>query len=164
MTPLGIEVFRIVTRARVGDAFSGDGARLYGGRWNPKGLRVVYTASTRSLAMLEMLVQDQPLRAEYVIIAASIPPRIRVDSIAASALPAQWRSPRQSEELRRIGTEWLERANTAVLRVPSAVVPQEGNYLLNPAHADFGKIKLGKPETFTPDHRLISRLGGVVDC
>jgi RES domain-containing protein len=163
VTPLGIEVFRIVTRARAADAFTGEGARRYGGRWNPKGLRVVYTASTRSLAMLEMLVQDQPLRAEYVIIAVRIPPSIRVDGVASSALPSDWRSPRQSEYLRRSGTEWLERADTAVLRVPSAVVPQESNYLLNPAHADFGKIKYGKPETFIPDDRLIARFGGVGD-
>lgn len=113
--------------------------------------------------MLEMLVQDQPLRAEYVIIAVRIPPSIRVDAVASSALPSHWRSPRQIEYLRRIGTEWLERANTAVLRAPSAVVPQESNYLLNPTHLNFGKIKLGKPDTFIPDDRLISRFGGVAD-
>ena len=113
--------------------------------------------------MLEMLVQDQPIRAEYLIIAARIPPRIRVDGVATTALPSHWRSPRQSEYLRRIGTEWLERADTAVLRVPSAVVPHESNYLLNPAHSDFHKIKLGKPKTFISDDRLISRFGEVAD-
>ncbi|MFM9888485.1 MAG: hypothetical protein ACKVQT_36130 [Burkholderiales bacterium] len=62
--------------------------------------------------MLEMLVLDQPLRAEYVSIAARIPARIRVDGIASTALPSQWPSVRQSEALRRVGTEWLERTNT----------------------------------------------------
>jgi RES domain-containing protein len=162
VTAFGIEVFRIVTRVRAADAFSGEGARLFGGRWNPKGASVVYTASNRSLAILEMLVQDQPLRAEYVIIAASIPKRIRIERILVSSLPDQWRTG-GNEQLRRLGSEWLRRANTAVLRVPSAVVPQESNYLLNPAHPDFDKIKIGKPEIVGTDHRLVSRRGGVVD-
>jgi RES domain-containing protein len=160
VTSSGVEVFRIVTRARAADAFSGEGARLYGGRWNPKGLRVVYTASARSLAILEMLVQDQPLRAEYVIIAAKIARGVRIESVPIAALPRHWRSAEQVEHLRRIGAEWLQRGSSAVLSVPSAVVPQEGNYLLNPVHADFAKIKLGKPEALVTDERLIARLGG----
>ena len=113
--------------------------------------------------MLEMLVQDEPLRAEYVIIAATVPPKIRIDDIALSALPSHWRSAEQSEYLRQIGGEWLERARTAVLRVTSAVVPQESNYLLNPTHPDFDKIKRGKAESLFTDDRLIARLGGQAD-
>lgn len=159
MKGAGLEVFRIVTRARAADAFSGEGARLYGGRWNSKGIRVVYTASARSLAMLEMLVQDQPLHAEYVIIPARVPSRVRVEQVATSVLPKDWRATGPNEALRELGEQWVRRSLSAVLRVPSAVVPQEHNYLLNPAHADFGKIKLGRAEALTTDPRLVARFG-----
>ena len=82
------------------DAFSGEGARLYGGRWNPKGIRVVYTASSRALAMLEMLAQDQPLRAHYTIIPAAIPASIKVERLALTKLPTDWAESNQNETLR----------------------------------------------------------------
>ena len=152
-----LEVFRIVTQRRVADAFSGEGARLYGGRWNPKGVPVVYSASTRSLAMLEMLVQDQPLRARYVIIAARIPLNLRIERIANSALPGEWSTPGRADELRAMGAQWITRAKSAVLCVPSAVVTSEFNYLLNPAHAEFARIGRTAAETLTTDRRLVER-------
>jgi RES domain-containing protein len=153
-----LEVFRIVTHKRVADAFSGEGARLYGGRWNPKGIPVVYTASTRSLAMLEMLVQDQPLRARYVVIAARIPLTVHIERIPTSSLPDDWSSRDRIDELRAMGAHWITRAKTAVLCVPSAVVPSEFNYLLNPAHAEFAKISRATAEPLTTDRRLIEKL------
>lgn len=153
-----LEVFRIVTLRRVADAFSGEGARLYGGRWNPKGVAVVYTASTRSLAMLEMLVQDQPLRAHYVVIAARIPLSVRIERVTISALPRDWSSPDRIDELRGRGADWIASAKTAVLCIPSAVVPSEFNYLLNPAHADFSRISRAGPEPLATDHRLLDKL------
>ena len=152
-----LDVFRIVTQRRAADAFSGEGARLYGGRWNPKGTPVVYTASTRSLAMLEMLVQDQPLRARYVVITAGIPLSVRIERVTISTLPRDWSAPGRIDELRRIGADWISRARTAVLRLPSAVVPSECNYLLNPAHADFARIRRGAAESLTTDHRLLEQ-------
>jgi RES domain-containing protein len=152
-----LEVFRIVTQRRVADAFSGEGARLYGGRWNPKGIPVVYTASTRSLAMLEMLVQDQPLRARYAVIAARIPLSVRIERVTISTLPSDWSSAGRIDELRGRGADWIARAKTAVLCVPSAVVPSEFNYLLNPAHADFARISRAGPEPLATDHRLLEK-------
>ena len=153
-----LEVFRIVTQRRVVDAFTGEGARLYGGRWNPKGIPVVYTASTRSLAMLEMLVQDQPLRARYVIIAARIPLNVRVERIATSVLPGDWAAPERVDELRVMGAHWITRAKSAVLCVPSAVVPNEFNFLLNPVHADFARISRAVAKSLTTDRRLVEKL------
>jgi RES domain-containing protein len=153
-----LAVFRIVTQRRAADAFSGEGARLYGGRWNPKGVPVVYTASTRSLAMLEMLVQDQPLRARYVIMPARIPFNVRIERIATAALPGDWSTPGRVDEMRAMGAQWVTRAKTAVLCVPSAVVPSECNYLLNPAHADFARISRAAAETLTTDQRLVEKL------
>ncbi len=106
-----------------------------------------------------MLVQDQPLRAEYVIIPARIPSRVRVEQVATSVLPKDWRATGPNETLREIGEQSVRRSLSAVLRVPSAVVPQEHNYLLNPAHVDFRKIKIGQAEALTTDQRLVARFG-----
>ena len=83
-----LSVWRITTAAFARSAFSGEGARLYGGRWNPKGVPIVYTAASQSLALLEMLVQDQPLRARYVIIEARIPGGLRMDRFRIDDLPS----------------------------------------------------------------------------
>ena len=140
------------------DAFSGEGARPYGGRWNPKGMQVVYTASSRALAILEMLIQDQPLRARYVIVAAKVPSTVRIERVAASALPADWANVQYSTELRAIGAHWLKCAKAAVLCVPSTVVASEYNHLLNPAHTEFSRIKQSRFEPLTTDHRLLQKL------
>jgi RES domain-containing protein len=150
-----LSVWRLVTARFAKSAFSGDGARLYGGRWNRKGVPLVYTAATQSLAMLEMLVQDEPLRARYVMIEARIPKGVKIDRVQADDLPADWRSIAARETLQAIGTEWARRCAAAVLAVPSAVIPDEINYLLNPLHRDFRWIKIGKPRKFETDLRLI---------
>ena len=153
-------VFRIVTPRHVADAFSGEGARLYGGRWNSKGVRIVYTASSRALAMLEMLAQDQPLRARYTIIPVTIPASIRIERVALTKLPIDWAESRQNDTLHAIGADWVKRGNAAVLCVPSVVVPSEFNYLLNPEHIDFKRIKIGKAEGIKTDSRLLQKIAG----
>ena len=136
-----------ITTARFADtAFSGEGARLYGGRWNPKGFQVVYTAESRSLALLEMLVQDDPLRARHVLIPAQLPDMVSVTELGVSDLPPDWRSLNTRDALQAIGRDWLEKGSSAVLTVPSAVVPAERNFLINPGHPDFAKIVIGEPE------------------
>lgn len=150
-----IRVFRIATPAHVVDAFSGEGARLFGGRWNPRGWSLVYTAATRSLALLEMLAQDQPLHARYAFIPAVLPAGVRMTRLGAAELPPQWRRPAARSRLQQLGREWLERGDSAVLSVPSAVLPQEQNFLLNPHHPHFARITVGKPEALDTDSRLL---------
>jgi RES domain-containing protein len=150
-----LTVWRLVTARFADSAFSGEGARLYGGRWNRKGIPLIYTAGSQSLAMLEMLVQDEPLRARYVMIPARIPKAVKIEHIDADKLPADWRNIAARRELQAIGDDWVKRQATTVLAVPSAVIPAETNYLLNPLHADFKKIEIGKPEPFITDLRLI---------
>lgn len=150
-------VWRLVTARFADTAFSGEGARLYGGRWNRKGQPVVYTAGSQSLAVLEMLVQDEPLRARYVMIPATLPKGLKMERIQVPNLPADWRDPAQREALRERGGEWLGRRSSAVLAVPSAVIPAETNYLLNPLHPAFARIQIGTPEVFATDPRLIRR-------
>jgi len=150
-----LSVWRITTAAFARSAFAGDGARLFGGRWNAKGVSMVYTAASQSLAMLEMLVQDQPLRARYMMIEARIPSAVTIDRVRVGDLPSDWREIGARERLQVIGAEWARKGTAAVLAVPSAIVPAESNYLLNPLHSDFKRIRIGKPSAVETDLRLI---------
>jgi RES domain-containing protein len=152
-----LTVWRLVTARFADSAFSGEGARLYGGRWNRKGVPMVYAAATQSLAMLEMLVQDEPLRAHYVVIPATVPKGLKIERIAPDQLPADWRDLSARESLQAIGSDWVKRQSSAVLAVPSAVIPTESNYLLNPQHPSFARIEIGKPQDFVTDLRLIKK-------
>ncbi len=147
-------VWRLVTARFADSAFSGEGARRYGGRWNRKGVPLVYTAGSQSLAMLEMLVQDQPLRARYVMIPAQIPSEVAIERVGLDRLPSNWRDLAALEELRAIGAAWATGLATAVLAVPSAVIPAETNYLLNPRHPAFAGIVIGAPQEVVTDLRL----------
>ncbi|MEN8167500.1 MAG: RES domain-containing protein [Pseudomonadota bacterium] len=148
-------VWRIVTARFIDTAFSGEGARRYGGRWNHKGVPMVYTTGSQSLAMLEMLVQDEPLRAHYFMIPAVIPPGLKIDHVSIDQLTTDWREHSALERLRAIGGEWATQLSSTVLAVPSAVVPAETNYLLNPKHPGFAKIAIDKPQELVTDLRLI---------
>lgn len=150
-------VWRITTARRARTAFGGEGARLYGGRWNPKGVPLVYCAESRALAMLEMLVQDEPLRARYVVIPATLPDGMAIERVDTAKLPSDWRTLRRVEDLRTIGVDWAASRRTVVLAVPSAVLPEETNYLLNPLHPEFKRLRIGKPRTLVTDVRLLRR-------
>ena len=152
-------VWRITTARFARTAFSGEGARLYGGRWNPKGWEVVYTAESQSLALLESISQDDPLRAHYVLIPAQLPSDLPETHIDAGQLPADWRTIGARDVLQAMGLAWLQSAQTAVLSAPSAVVPAERNYLLNPRHPDFARIVIGEPRSLQTDTRLLRNLG-----
>jgi RES domain-containing protein len=150
-----MQVFRITTPGFIAAAFSGEGARHYGGRWNPKGWPLIYTAATRSLALLEMLAQDQPLHARYVFVPAELRTQLRISRLSTGDLPRDWRKPAAWSRLQNLGRDWLERAETAVLAVPSAILPREENFLLNPRHVDFRRIRIGEAEPLDTDSRLL---------
>jgi len=152
-----VQVFRIVTRRHLAGAFSGEGARLHGGRWNPKGVATVYTAANRSLALLEMLVQDEPLRARYWIVPAEVPDALEIEHVDPAKLPTDWRE--RLDITRRIGSTWAERASTAVLAVPSTVLRAETNFVLNPRHPSFPRIRIGRPSELETDLRLLRKPG-----
>jgi len=147
-------VWRLLTARFAKTAFSGEGARLYGGRWNRKGVPMVYTAGSQSLAVLEMLVQDEPLRTRYVMIPVTLPKNLKIEGITSDQLPADWRNLGTREQLQAIGSDWAKRRSSAVLAVPSSVIPAETNYLLNPLHPSYAKIEIGEPQDFITDLRL----------
>lgn len=124
-------------------AFDGEGARRYGGRWNHLGVPAVYTAAHLSLAVLEVLVHvtlSEDLPTDLVAIPADLPDDLLIEHVRVGDLPRDWRRTPAPAALADRGTAWLSAARTAVLAVPSAVVPPETNYILNPAHPDFRRI------------------------
>lgn len=136
--------YRIVAPRWASSAFTGEGARKYGGRWNSPGRPAVYLAGSRALAALEMLVhlttpgsRSKP----YLIFEASIP-RSEIREADDARAP------------RGVGDEWLQTSRSLILRVPSVLIPQECNYVLNPEHPAASRIRVGKPVDFHFDPRL----------
>jgi RES domain-containing protein len=150
-----LTVWRITHRRWADSAFSGEGARLAGGRFNSVGVPVVYTSATRSLAMLEILVQvDQRSRLDdHVAIAATFDDG-HVEVADAGDLPEGWDNVPDTEVATAFGDAWQRGRRSLVLRVPSVIVPGEHNYLLNPEHADFAGVTIGAPAPVRFDPRL----------
>jgi len=153
-------VWRITTARFADRAFTGEGARRYGGRWNPQGWEMVYTAESPALALLELMVQDDPLRAHYVLLPATVPDDMACTTLTPTDLPANWRTLGQRPVLQALGQQWLQNGHSAVLQVPSAVLPIECNFLLNPCHSDFARITIGTPQSLETDTRLLRNLVG----
>ena len=137
-------------------AFDGEGGKLVSGRWHHRGLPIVYTAGSLALAALEFYVHLSPdiHPRNFIAIPAEIPERVKLEILSPSNLPSHWREPRDADKLREIGMEWLHSGRTAVLAVPSAVVPVEQNYLLNPRHKAFSQIRVNTPQPFEFDYRM----------
>jgi RES domain-containing protein len=153
-----IEAWRLLKRRFVEHAFDGEGARLYGGRWNSPGVPVIYCSATASLALLEVFanVQSAELAQAYVLISCSFDASL-VESIDSRDLPRDWRRSPGSTDLQAIGDEWIRSARSVVLKVPSAIIEHESNYLINPGHRDFRRVKRHTPERFTFDLRLLQK-------
>ncbi len=147
-------VWRIASQAHV--AFDGEGARLYGSRWTPRGLRAVFTSATLSLAALERFVHTDPdlEPTDLVAVEVEIKPAIDIEALTPSVLASHWREYPAPAVLASIGERWLREAKTAVLSVPSVVIPRERNFILNPAHVNFAKLAIGSLEAFSFDPRI----------
>ena len=147
--------FRIVKKRHALTAFSGDGARAYGGRWNLPGTPMVYTAHTRALAALESLAHfgGEERRMAFITFEIEVPDKL-VMQLDAASLPRDWRSDEPGASTQSLGSEWQRSGRSAALVVPSVLVPQESCVLLNPEHPDIDKIMVMYPEPFTFDARL----------
>ena len=150
-----ISAWRITKEVHAKSAFSGEGARLFGGRWNSRGTALIYTAQSQSLAVLEMLVHlDSPeLLNRYVLFEVTIASSL-VEVLDLAKLPRDWKASPVPEEVQAIGDEWVHSRRSAALRVPSTLVPSECTFLLNPAQPDFRKLHIGKPLPFQFDLRF----------
>jgi RES domain-containing protein len=152
-----MRVYRLIRAPWVSQALTGEGARRYGSRWNPKGVPMVYTASTLSLAALEMLVHfavdTAPL--DYVALTIRVPDDA-VERVVDTQLPPDWHTTPAPVACQELGARWSAEAWSLGLAVPSAAVPSEDNILLNPFHPDFAKVTLEKQEPFVFDSRLVT--------
>jgi RES domain-containing protein len=153
--PIG---WRLLKSQRTGSAFSGEGARRWRGRWNSKGTPIVYLSEHQSLAALEVFVQMRPLSPadDFAIISAEWEPDL-METLSAPALPKNWRALPPGMETAAIGDRWVREGRSAVLAVPSAIIPAETNFLINPAHPDFRRIRIRKPARFEFDPRMLQR-------
>jgi RES domain-containing protein len=149
-----LEAWRIVRAKRAPTAFTGEGAAKTGGRWNSRGVPVVYASATRALAALETLVHlNPPISFAYKIIRIEFP--VELVEQMTSKLPPDWQTSPPPDSTRRFGDAWVRQARSVVLAAPSIIIPDETNYVLNPAHPDFRKIRIGKAVSFAFDARLL---------
>jgi RES domain-containing protein len=136
-------------------AFDGEGARLYGGRWNSPGRPVVYTAGSLALAALEVLVhlKSRLTLSRYMKSWIEFD-ETWVSTVAMEDLPVNWRQGRAPVQTQMLGDHWLEAGDTLVLQVPSVVILEEWNYVINPLHPQFAETVRGQIEPFQFDPRL----------
>jgi RES domain-containing protein len=144
-----MRLYRLGTRAH--PLWDGRGAAMFGGRWNPVGVAVIYASGSLALAMLERLVQRRNLGGT-LLVEALVPDDLPIEDLMA-APPANWRA-LGSPEAAAAGGAWAAAGRSALLRVPSALVPREANYLVNPAHPESRRITVGAPEPLEWDPRL----------
>lgn len=157
-----MELFRL-TKAIYAQPLSGIGAALYGGRWNSKGVELIYTAANRSLAMAEVLV-SLPLTYlpdDMVMCTLRVPENIPIATVDPLVLPTDWNSFPATSASRAIGDDFVKNSQYILLQVPSVVTVGDYNYLINPAHPDFRKIKIHSIAPFPFDKRFLrtSELG-----
>ena len=151
-------VFRILRKRYAKAPFDGEGAYRYGGRWSSPGVRLAYASEHLSLAMIEYFVhldRDDP-PPDLVVAAADVPDDVSRIQIAPARLPPTWRETPAPAELAVIGDRFAWRMREAILVVPSGLAPDEFNWLLNPDHPDFRRVRIHRPEPFTYDARFFA--------
>jgi RES domain-containing protein len=150
--------WRIVRAERANSAFSGEGARVYGGRWNSRGTSVVYVSEHESLAALELFVHLTPLSANDRYLSFRLDWEDKLtEYFPVKDLPPHWNAEPPTFETMQIGDEWVHAGKSVALAVPSVLSTIEMNFLLNPKHSDFKKIKISKPVEYRFDSRLLNR-------
>jgi RES domain-containing protein len=154
-----LTTYRICKTKYAGTMFDGEGAFRFGGRWNSRGVRILYTAGSLSLAVLEMLVHlnNEEILLSYSFATAEFDESLILPIEEFRTLPENWSVSPPPLQIQRIGDEWAEAQASVVLKVPTSVLPVEFNYLINIRHPEITKIKLGMPQPFTFDKRLYKR-------
>lgn len=147
-------VYRIALPEYIED-LSGTGAKLYGGRWNEQGTAVVYFASSRAMAIMELLIHlnGDDLDRDFSLAAFEVPDD-KIEQVAIKDLPENWKEYEAESFLKAIGHQFIAKGNQLVLKVPSVLVEEENNILMNPNHTDANKVKLISKRVFRFDRRL----------
>ena len=145
-------VWRICQRKHSHTAFTGEGGLYASGRWHPQGFKIVYTAESLALATLEVFVHIESDRLPLMAIRAWLVDDLAVEEASRDHLPNNWQEESAYPALQQIGKDWLQ-SMRPILKVPSAIVPVEFNYLLNPQHPDL-TVRLESPQEFKFDRRM----------
>ncbi|MCL2923940.1 MAG: RES family NAD+ phosphorylase [Trichodesmium sp. MAG_R04] len=155
---MSLTVWRISHKRYTNIALISGGYNRGRGRWNSKGTSLIYTSATLSLAALETLVsmEIENFSNIFVSISLKIPDNFPIQQVNESLLPHNWRDNPSPKVLASIGDQWFTSKTTVLLRVPSAIIPQEYNYLINPLHPDFEKILIDPPQSFILDRSIKS--------
>jgi RES domain-containing protein len=155
-------VWRLVKSKYASSAFDGEGARLFGGRWNRVGTRVAYAASNSALAVLEVLVHLDGTTAlsAYSLVEAALP-ESAIEDVEMASLQLGWNGSPVPPHAQALGDEWVRAGRSLALRLPSAIVQGGGNILLNPMHRDFGRLEVVSAEPFAFDPRLLRERGAL---
>lgn len=152
-----MDIFRICKRKYAKTAFTGIGSDISGGRWNPKGLRAVYTSESQALATMEYFVHaTQQHLPPLVCIHATFPESVEFEYFEPADLQKNWRRYPAPPGLQRLGKDWLLRCETIGLMVPSVIIPTEYNIILNPLHPEMNKLKVVDTRKFTFDPRMFN--------
>jgi len=147
--------WRLLKKKHQATAFDGEGARLAGGRWNLPGTRAVYLSDSLALAALEIFVHLQRAAVALAFVAFRVEiPDALVTTVAPVDLPKGWRAGPPPESTQRAGSRFLAAGTSPVLRLPSVLIPAEHNFLVSPAHPDFGRLRISKPAPFSFDPRM----------
>jgi RES domain-containing protein len=150
--------WRIVRAAHVNSAFTGEGARVYGGRWNSRGTPVIYVSEHESLAALELFVHLTPLSPDDLYRSFRLEWEDKLtEYFAVKNLPANWNAEPPTIQTMQIGDDWVHTGKSLALGVPSVLTTSEMNFLLNPKHPDFKKVKISQPIDYRFDSRLLNR-------
>lgn len=152
-----LNVYRLVHQKWAAQAFDGEGARLYGGRWNSKGQSCIYTAGSEALAILEVLVHlnNRAPLSQFKLFQLEIASE-QLMRLSPDSIPATWQAQPASSECAAVGDNWLQQRSSLALAVPSVIAPREQNILLNPLHEDFALVLKSVQELdFMPDPRLL---------
>lgn len=153
-----MRIYRI-TRTQYIDDLSGEGARLYGGRWNRVGDAVVYFAENLSLCLLEIIVHvdyaEIPL--DYSFVEVEIPDSTLKIIQSIDFIESKWSSEEAVNQLQTLGSSWLKKKESLAMKVPSAVMHQDNNILVNPSHKEFAKLKIIRTGKMDFDPRLLRR-------
>jgi RES domain-containing protein len=154
-----MQIWRLCRRLHAKRAFNGEGARRFGGRWNRHGDALAYTSPTLSLAALELFVnlKIDEVPDDLVAIPAILPDNLSIERWEIQSLPRNWKDFAPPQDLQNLGSEWIRSLRTAVLLVPSVVIPEEFNVLLNPAHSEYARLVVGRPRPFQFDERMWKR-------
>ena len=150
-------IYRLTKQKYAKAAFEGTGAMRSDGRWHRAGNPIVYASDTPAGALLEVIAHTEAvalLKHSYVLFTIALEPDRHLLRLSADRLPADWRSLQWPTSTQRIGTRWFEDQDSVALEVPSAVIPQQHNYLINPRHPHFGELGIEGPTAFEIDSRL----------